>query len=159
MVGAGGKKSETAKYEGTLNYMMKIFAFAKNMFLKDEFHFYLDTLFTGIMNTGVVQGEKEPIKEFRGKRVYQNDIEKLVDEIFGPEDEALDRQVFIEKLLVHDELGPMFKYFQDSYSGSSKYCKSRAMEMIHINQMILKLLYEIVKKSVYKVEEPGTVLK
>lgn len=65
----------------------------------------------------------------------------------------LEREEFVTKFLQHKELGPMFEYFQLQYTESSKYCKSRAMELIHIHQMVHKLMYEIVKNAVYSVEE------
>ena len=84
----------------------------------------------------------------------EKDIENLTGEVFDTKEELFDRQVFIDKLFSHPELGPMFEYFQKSYTESSKYWKSRAMELIHINQMLYKLIYEIVRNAVYSVEEP-----
>ena len=64
---------------------------------------------------------KEPIKEFRGKRVSEKDIEALVSEIFEDNEEVLERQTFTHKLIEHPELGELFKYFQEVYVESSKY--------------------------------------
>ena len=47
-----------SKPEATLTYMMKIFGFVNKIFSRDEFHFYLDSLFAGIINTAIVSNEK-----------------------------------------------------------------------------------------------------
>ena len=91
---------------------MKIFGFVPSIFTKDEFHFYLDSLFSGIITTGILKGEKAPLNEYRGVRVKSEDIEVLVGGIFEEDCELLEREIFITKFLEHPEIGPIFKYFQ-----------------------------------------------
>ena len=101
----------------------------------------------------LLKENKAPIKEFRGKRVNEKDIEILVSEIFEDNEEVLERQAFTHKLIEHPELGEMFKYFQEAYVESSKYWKTRAMEIIQIQQMVHLLIYQIVKDAALKAEE------
>mmetsp|Transcript_27160 Transcript_27160/g.24040 ORF Transcript_27160/g.24040 Transcript_27160/m.24040 type:complete len:148 (+) Transcript_27160:188-631(+) len=107
--------SSVSKIEGTILNMMKIFGFVTKIFTRDEFNFYLDSLFSGIITTAITKGNKVPHKEMKGYRVRNEDIEALVTDIFG-EEELLDRENFTIKFQNHPELYPMFKYFQDRYT-------------------------------------------
>ena len=49
--------ASASKLDATLDSMMKIFGFVQRVFTKDEFHFYLDSLLSGIICTAVVKGK------------------------------------------------------------------------------------------------------
>lgn len=101
-----------SKLDMTIMNMMKYFGFVPKIFTRDEFHFYLDSLFAGVIITGVLQGHKAPLKEMRDKRVQTEDIEAFVTDIFDQE-ELLERELFAQKFMEHKELGPLYKYFQE----------------------------------------------
>uniref|UniRef100_A0A7S3JC47 Uncharacterized protein n=1 Tax=Euplotes harpa TaxID=151035 RepID=A0A7S3JC47_9SPIT len=98
--------ASSSKLDATIASMMRIYGFVAKIFTRDEFHFYLDSLFSGIINTALVTGKRVPLKELRGKRVKEEDIEKLVSDIFEAE-EVLERNLFTDRLIAHDELGPL----------------------------------------------------
>ena len=49
--------SSASKLDISLDSMMKIYGFVQRVFTKDEFHFYLDSLLSGIICTGIVKGK------------------------------------------------------------------------------------------------------
>ncbi|CAI2379470.1 unnamed protein product [Moneuplotes crassus] len=143
--------ASNSKVELTVLNFMKIFGFVQKIFTKDEFHFYLDSLFSGIMASGILNGDRNPHPDFRGARVLSEDIESLVLDIFEGE-EILERDLFSKRFLEHSELGPMFIYFQGCYTACSKYLKQKAMELIHLNTAIRIWVYEWVKAAVVQSE-------
>ena len=101
-----------SKLDMTIMNMMKYFGFVPKIFTRDEFHFYLDSLFSGIILSGVLAGHRTPLKDMREKRVKTEDIEQFVTDIFDQE-EILERELFAKKFMEHRELGPVYKYFQE----------------------------------------------
>jgi hypothetical protein len=145
--------ASVSKLDMTIMNMMKYFGFVPKIFTRDEFYFYLDSIFAGVMITGVLQGHKIPLKDMRDKRVQTEDIEKFVTDIFEQE-ELLERETFAQKFMEHKELGPLFKYLQESYTESSKYSKQHAMELVKVNQQVRRWVYDWIKDAVTKSEEP-----
>ena len=144
--------SSASKLDATLVNMMKIYGFVPRIFTRDEFHFYLDSLFSGIITTAVTKGQRVPLKELRGKRIKDEDISNLISEIFEEGEDLLERQVFVDRVLAHADISGLFKYFQEAYTESSKYCKKRAMELIQVSTSVRTWVYEMVKDAVYKAE-------
>ena len=71
--------------------IMLFFGFQnENEFQRGELHFFFDCLFRGLCNLTTLQNEKLP--SHRGFAVNQDDIAKLVDQIFPQKKESVDRQ-------------------------------------------------------------------
>lgn len=64
------------KIEVILNNIMGIFGFSDpNLFMLEEFHFFLDCLFRGLMKLLISKKDKKP--SFSGKKIFSNEIEQL----------------------------------------------------------------------------------
>jgi hypothetical protein len=62
------------KIEVILNNIMVVFGFSdQNLFLLEEFHFFLDCLFRGLMKLLISKKDKKPT--FTGKKIFSNEIE------------------------------------------------------------------------------------
>ena len=65
------------KFDTIISNMMIIFGFNNdNDFSRDEFHFFLDCLFRGLLKLAIPKGSKVPTNP--GKKIVTKDIECLV---------------------------------------------------------------------------------
>lgn len=95
--------STQGKWESMMQNMMMIFGFgAEGEFSRDEFHFFLDCLFRGLLKLLIVKPPQikyskkrlEPLNP--GKRLSNSDIEKCVAQIFPNNIDIIERTGILE---------------------------------------------------------------
>ena len=108
--------------------IMTIFGFSEeNGFTRDEFFFFVDTLFRGLMSLSIAKEDNQPTN--RGKFVKNEDIEDLVKEVFADSD-RLDRQQFVKRFMVSKTIFGMFNYFHETLYKAVLAHKQRNFERI-----------------------------
>ena len=85
---------------------------------KDEYHFFLDCLFRGIMKLTCPKGCKDP--PLKGRRVIQTDLAKAAAELFSTGEGKMNKKVFIDQCnSLNDGITiKMLKYFNESLMDS-----------------------------------------
>ena len=90
-----------------------------------EFHYFLDSLFRGLLGLVVIKGEKLPLK--RGYMVNSEQIEKVVYQVYG-DNEFLDKENLAKGFENDKELIQLFGFFCQNLHYAVKLQKIRSME-------------------------------
>ena len=135
------------KMETKLNNAMNFFGFNhRSEFARDEFHYYLDCLFRGIMKFAIPAGSSKPI--MAGKSVRQEDIEDLVSQVFPSGVDVIDREQFISQVFKKRQFYALLDYFQQTFEESLKACRKKLIERLQITQLVRRLMLDM-QKAVY----------
>mmetsp|Transcript_5514 Transcript_5514/g.3882 ORF Transcript_5514/g.3882 Transcript_5514/m.3882 type:complete len:228 (+) Transcript_5514:88-771(+) len=126
--------------------IMLIFGFHEETgFTRDEFFFFIDTLFRGLMSLSITKDDKQPVN--RGKFIRNEDIEDLVKEVFANE-ERLDRPSFVKKFLVSKTMYNIFIYFHEALYKAVLAVKQRNQDRIQMKAYLRRMLNELQKSAI-----------
>mmetsp|Transcript_32269 Transcript_32269/g.31559 ORF Transcript_32269/g.31559 Transcript_32269/m.31559 type:complete len:129 (-) Transcript_32269:588-974(-) len=85
------------KFDIILQNIMGIFGFCDPQeFHIDEFHYFLDCLFRGMLKLAIPKKERRPING--GKKIPSNEVNMLVMQIFPKDVSTLKRIQFVEQM-------------------------------------------------------------
>ena len=98
-----------------------------------EFHYFLDSLFRGLLGLIVLKGNKMPEK--RGVMVNAEEIERIVCQVYG-ENEFLDKEALPKTFLEVKELLTMFGFFARNLQGAVKLQKKRNWDKLQRNAQL-----------------------
>ncbi|CDW83191.1 UNKNOWN [Stylonychia lemnae] len=140
------------KFEIILQNMMTIFGFNnENEFSRDEFHFFLDCMFRGLLKLAIPKGSKKPIHP--GKKMTQSDIETLVSQIFPNNIDLIERSDFIERMTPSKDITQMIQYFHTTCLQSVVDYRQRILDRIQITHFVRKLLLDVTRSVYAKIKE------
>ncbi len=112
--------STNGSWENIMSNMMMIFCFGtETEFTRDEFHFFLDSLFRGLLKLLIVKppgytytaNRKKLVALHPGKKLASADIEGLVSQVFPNNIDIIERVDFIE-LMKNKEISELILYFK-----------------------------------------------
>ena len=108
--------------EITASNIMLFFGFqSETEFYRGELHFFFDCLFRGLCNLTVLQNETLP--SHRGYYISQEEIAKLVDQIFPHKKEVVERQQFLSQFIQHKVIGDLLSNFSTKFKEFITYLK------------------------------------
>ncbi|TNV83891.1 hypothetical protein FGO68_gene8671 [Halteria grandinella] len=157
------------KWETILTNAMVIYGFnCETEFSRDEFHFFLDCFFRGLLKLLIVVDKadpvlrgpalsifsrKKPVPLHAGKRLSPPDLDKLVSQVFPPNIEVLERADFIEAMKQPKEIAEYIKYFNEMFLKSVAAFRQKILDRIHITQFIRKSLLDVQRVVYTKIIE------
>lgn len=104
--------SAKGNFSQLMENVVLVFGFSQEgEITKDEYHFFLDCFFRGIMKLTTPKGCTEP--PLKGRRIMQQDLAKSAAELFSAGEGKMNKKVFVDQCnSLNDGLAmKMLKYF------------------------------------------------
>ncbi len=118
--------------EDMIQNVLLIWSHTGKFITRDEYHYYLDSLTSGIIIVGLSKAKIS--KGDRARRVKSEDIEVLTESVFGKEDE-LSHDVFKERLLKDKRVKGLLG-LQEKFREANLRMKKTKLDLIQIRTLL-----------------------